>query len=127
MSKKYLERLTFGEVKQADENLVKLFGIETFPTIMALTDPENYSGEKFEGEMNIDQLTKFMGVYAYSTPKKPEITDFVELTEKKLNKGGANSLCGPKSSNICVIIFTEGSAEAVRAQLDELKPIIEDF
>ena len=75
---------------------------------MALTDPENYGIEKYEGEMNnIDQLTKFMGNYAYATPKKVEITDFIELTEKKM-KGGANSLCGPKSSNICVIIFTQG-------------------
>ena len=40
-------------------------------------------------------------------------------------KGGASSLCGPKSSNICVIIFTEG--EDFRSQLDELKPVIEDF
>ena len=46
-----------------------------------------------------------MGNYAYSTPKKVEITDFIELTEKKM-KGGASALCGPKSSNICVIIFT---------------------
>lgn len=128
LSKKYLERLTFGEVKQASEELVKQFGIEKFPTIMALTDPENYTGEKYEGEMNIDQLTKFMGNFAYSTPKKIEITDFVELTEKKMMKGGANSLCGPKSSNICVIIFTDGKDEvAVRTQLDQLKPVIEDF
>jgi len=112
LSKKYLERLTFGEIKQASEELVKQFGIVTFPTIMALTDPENYAGEKYEGEMNIDQLTKFMGIYAYSTPKKIEITDFVELTEKKMTKGGANSLCGPKSSNICVIIFTDGNEQA---------------
>ena len=128
LSKKYLERLTFGEVKQASEELVKQFGIEKFPTIMALTDPENYTGEKYEGEMNIDQLTKFMGNFAYSTPKKIEITDFVELTEKKMMKGGANSLCGPKSSNICVIIFTDGKDEVtVRAQLDQLKLVIEDF
>ena len=128
LSKKYLERLTFGEVKQASEELVKQFGIEKFPTIMALTDPENYTGEKYEGEMNIDQLTKFMGNFAYSTPKKIEITDFIELTEKKMMKGGANSLCGPKSSNICVIIFTDGKDEvAVRTQLDQLKPVIEDF
>lgn len=65
-----------------------------------------------------------MGNYAYSTPKKVEITDFVELTEKKV-KGGANALCGPKSSNICVIIFTEGSD--FRSQLDELKPVIANF
>ena len=118
LSKKYLERLTFGEIKEGEEDLVKRFGIETFPTILALTDPENYSGEKYEGEMNIDQLTKFMGNYAYSTPKKPEITDFIELTNKKMNNK-SNSLCGPKSSNICVILFTDGAnALANSAQLD---------
>ena len=63
---------------------------------MALTDPENFIGEKYEGEMKIDQMTKWMGTYAYSTPKKVEVTDFIELTEKK-TKGGSNSLCGPKS------------------------------
>lgn len=65
-----------------------------------------------------------MGNYAYSVPKKLEVTDFIELTEKKM-KGGANALCGPKSSNICVIIFTE--SDDYRAELDELKTVISDF
>jgi len=56
-----------------------------------------------------------MGNYAYSTPKKVEITDFVELNEKKM-KGGKNSLCGPTSSNICVIIFIDGAQE--RSSID---------
>ena len=124
LSKKYLERLNFGEVKQSEETLVQQFGITAFPTIIALTDPESLGYDKYEGEINIDQLTKFMGNYAYSTPKKIEITDFTELTEKKM-KGGANALCGPKSTNICVIIFTEG--EDFRSQLDELKPVIANF
>lgn len=124
LSKKYLNRLNFGEVKQAEEALVKRFAIDKFPTILALTDPENDTGDKYPGEMNIDQLTKFMGNYAYSAPKKVEITDFVELTEKKM-KGGANALCGPKSSNICIIIFTDGSGS--RALLDQMKPAIEIF
>ena len=71
LSKNYLERLTFGEIKQSEEELIKKFNIQTFPTILALTDPENYAGEKYEGEVNIDQLSKFMSNYAYSTPKKP--------------------------------------------------------
>ena len=127
LSKRYLERLTFGEIKENEQELVRKFGIESFPTILALTDPENYNGERYDGEMNIDQLTKFLGNYAYSTPKKPEITDFIELTEKKMNNK-SNSLCGPKSSNICVIIFTDGAnALASRAQLDQLKTVITDF
>lgn len=54
LSKKHIERLNFGEIKQAEAELVKEFGVEAFPTIIALTDPENYKGEKYEGEMTVD-------------------------------------------------------------------------
>ena len=54
LSKKYLDRLNIGEVKQSEESLIKKFGVTTFPTIVALTDPENYIGDKYEGEHNID-------------------------------------------------------------------------
>lgn len=43
-----------GEVKNTEEALVKRFGITAFPTIIALTDPENAEFDKYEGEMNID-------------------------------------------------------------------------
>ncbi len=54
LSKKYLGKLNFGEIKKSEEALIKRFGIETFPTIVVLTDPENDGIEKYEGEMNID-------------------------------------------------------------------------
>jgi len=56
LSKKYLDRLNFGEVKQSEEELVKRFEITSFPTILALTDPENSIGDKYDGEMKIDQM-----------------------------------------------------------------------
>ena len=40
LSKKHLDRLNFGEVKSSEEDLIKQFGIESFPTIIALTDPD---------------------------------------------------------------------------------------
>ncbi len=54
LSKKYLQRLNMGEVKNTEEALIKKFGITAFPTIIALTDPENAEFDKYEGEMNID-------------------------------------------------------------------------
>jgi hypothetical protein len=39
--------------------------VTKFPTILALTDPEGSSGDVFEGEMKVDQLTKFIATYAY--------------------------------------------------------------
>jgi len=68
LSKKYIERLNLGEVKQSSTELIKKFNIQKFPTIIALTLPENHEGEKYEGEMKVDQLQKFMSNFAYSTP-----------------------------------------------------------
>jgi len=115
LSKKHVDRLNFGEVKQAEASLLKQFGVTVFPTIIALTEPEDYKGEKYEGEMTVDQLSKWVSTYAYSSPKKIEVTDFQELTEKKVKNG---MLCGPKSSNICVIVFTDDAREE---QLNPLK------
>lgn len=76
LSKKHIDRLNFGEVKQSEEELLKKFGVETFPTILALTEPDDYKGDKYEGEMTVDQLSKWVSTYAYSTPKKAAPTDF---------------------------------------------------
>jgi len=54
LSKKHIDRLNFGEVKQSETELLKSFGVTTFPTIIALTEPEDYKGEKYEGEMSVD-------------------------------------------------------------------------
>lgn len=125
LSKKHIDRLSFGEIKQSEEELIKQFGVDKFPTIMALTEPEDYKGEIYEGETSsVDQLTKWVSGYAYSTPKKVVPTDFQELTERKYKN---SQLCGEKSSNICVIIFTESDAADRESQLEPLKPVIEQF
>ena len=64
-----------------------------------------------------------MSNYAYSTPKKPDVSDFSELTERKYK---SNELCGAKSANICVIAFVE-SSESKSKDLDPLKPAIGHF
>jgi hypothetical protein len=82
-SKKHISRLNLGEVKQSEEELCKKYGVTDFPTILALTNPEDFESEKYEGEMNVDQVSKFLNTYAYATPKKPIVTDFTELTVEK--------------------------------------------
>ena len=54
LSKKHIDRLNLGEIKSSEEELVKKFGIESFPTILALTQPDDYKGEKYEGELTVD-------------------------------------------------------------------------
>jgi DnaJ family protein C protein 16 len=53
-SKKFLGKLDFAETRHTEADLVAKFGIETFPTLLVLTDHESYVGEKYEGEMKPD-------------------------------------------------------------------------
>jgi len=54
LSKKFRDKLTFGEIRQDEAELIKNFNIKKFPTILALTDSEGFMGEVFEGEMKVD-------------------------------------------------------------------------
>lgn len=53
-SKKFLGKLDFAETRHSETELISKFGIDTFPTLLVLTDPEGYAGEKYEGEMKPD-------------------------------------------------------------------------
>jgi hypothetical protein len=75
---------------------------------MALTDPDGFAGEVFEGEMKVDQLTKFISTYAYQTPKKLQKVEFVELTERKYKSG---ALCSRTRAELCLIIFVDSRTD----------------
>jgi len=53
-SKKFLGKLDFAETRHSETELIAKFGIDMFPTLLVLTDPEGYAGEKYEGEMKPD-------------------------------------------------------------------------
>jgi len=76
LSKKFRDKLTFGEIRQDEADLIRKFNIKKFPTILALTDFEGFAGEVYDGEMKVDQLTKFISSYAYSTVKKVAKIEF---------------------------------------------------
>lgn len=71
LSKTYKEKLVFGEVRQKnDPQLFQEFGITETPTILALTDPFAFKGEKYDSsELKIDQLKKYLNTYAYREVK----------------------------------------------------------
>lgn len=56
LSKYYKDKLVIGEVKAKHESaLFHKFNVEVIPTLMALTDPNNYVGEIYDtSEMKID-------------------------------------------------------------------------
>jgi hypothetical protein len=65
LSKKFRDKLTFGEIRQDELQLIQQFQITKFPTILALTDADGFAGDVYEGELKVDQLTKFISSYAY--------------------------------------------------------------
>lgn len=54
-SKRFLDKLSFGEVRATDE-LSQKFKIEKFPTLMVVTDIASYVGDVYEGDMKVDQI-----------------------------------------------------------------------
>ena len=65
--------------------------------------------------MKMDQLEKFHNQYAYSKPKVTH-SEFKELTERKYKSG---ALCGPKSTNLC-ILANLGQSDLMMNQLNSI-------
>ena len=49
LSKKYLDKLVFGQVRSEETELVERFEVKTFPTIVALTNPDTVEFTPYEG------------------------------------------------------------------------------
>jgi len=65
LSKKYIDRLMIGEVRATETILIRMFGIEVFPTLVVLSDWHSFQAERYSGELKADQLWKFLDNYAY--------------------------------------------------------------
>lgn len=69
LSKEYKGKIIFGQVRQSELSLCKKFNIEKFPTLMIVTDYENYKGEVHQGEMKKEQIMNFLRPFAYDDKK----------------------------------------------------------
>jgi len=123
-SKKFLGKLDFAETRHDETELITKFGIDTFPTLLVLTDPESFEGKKFEGELKPDQVEKFLSNYAYTKPKKIVKLEFLHLDQRKYNSG---TLCGKKSSDLCVLINAGSADEQVTQRLANLNTVVAQF
>ncbi len=114
LSKQFKDKLLFGEVRKSQaEDLVAKFKVTQFPTLLAITDPFSFESETYQGELKIDRLTKFLNQYSYKTAQYERKLDFTRLTQAKYKQQG---LCGRKSSNICLVFFTQAAVAELLAQ-----------
>ena len=57
LSKQLKDKLVFGEVRRGSEpELVKRFTVQTFPTLLVVTNPDIPEFEVYNGEFKIDRL-----------------------------------------------------------------------
>jgi protein disulfide-isomerase A6 len=55
LSKKYLNKLVMGEIRNSEVDLVKKYGVTSFPAVVALTDVDNLANcDKYTGELKVD-------------------------------------------------------------------------
>ena len=104
LSKHFLGKLSFGEVRQTETELIQKFGIKSFPTLFVITDEENHQGVTYTEQLNRDSMQKFLNKYAYKTKNVETFTGVKELTPDMYNK---LNLCNKNDGkNICMIYFT---------------------
>ena len=100
LSKEFKGKIVFGEVRSSDTGLVNDFNIQTFPTLVGISDPNSY----YSGDYNRDKLEKWVRDFMYSNVNAKKNKN----TVKELNKGiAAAGKCGKADSNLCFIWFME--------------------
>ena len=115
LSKDYLNHLSFGEVRQTENELIKTFNVDKFPTLMVLTNYETNEVDVFKEDMKYDTIKKFLNKYGYK--KMPENK---EIKVRELNKNIYEKLgmCSSNDNkNICLIFFINKE----KPENDELK------
>jgi thioredoxin-like negative regulator of GroEL len=115
LSKDYLNHLSFGEVRQTENELIKTFNVDKFPTLMVLTNYETNEVDVFKEDMKYDTIKKFLNKYGYK--KMPENK---EIKVRELNKNTYEKLgmCSSNDNkNICLIFFINKE----KPESDELK------
>ena len=106
ISKIFLGKLTFGEIKQSEKELCKIFEIKKFPSLIVLTDEEEYKYEMFDNKMDKIHIEKFLNKY---TKKKKEINKVLKIRELNLNLYNKNFCNDNDGKNTCFIYFNQGN------------------
>ena len=107
LSKHFKNKLSFGEIRSSEKELGQKFGITAFPSVVVISDGENFKGTNYEGNLTRDSLDKFLNQYAYSQKKIEEVLTFKEMTHDVYTKQKTCSESDNK--NICVLYFFDNN------------------
>ena len=103
LSKFFINKLIFGEVHKTQTELVELFKIREFPTLMVMLDEEKNKFEIYKRKMDYESLQSYLNKFAVKK-KSTTITKVKEMNYNIYNTLGTCSNSDGK--NICLIYLT---------------------
>jgi len=98
LSKELKSKLAFGEVRSSEEDLIKKFKVEKFPTLLVLSDPEYYISIPYEGEYKRDEMSKFLRSFAYSKRQEKDTSGKFEEFTSVVKQSGS---CDIRDPSLC--------------------------
>ena len=104
LSKFFINKLIFGEVHQSQKELVQLFKIKEFPTLMVMLDEEKNKYEIYKNKMNYESIKSYLNKFI---TKKKVVND---NKVKELNYNIYNTLgtcSNTDGKNLCLIYLTK--------------------
>ena len=111
-------------MRENDAELVQIYGVKKFPTLIAFRDLGSTVGDVYEGELKREELSKFLLPYtriraiAGRGTRKATSFEALELTESLLQRDN----CNYNDQNLCLLVLV-GS----KAQLRQYKRVLDGF
>ena len=106
LSKFFINKLIFGEIMQNEKELIQLFGVRKFPTLMVIIDEEKNKYDIYNGKITYEDVKKYLNKYA-NKKRDIQTSKVKEMTYTLYNTLGICSNNDAKS--ICLIYLTKGS------------------
>lgn len=103
LSKFYINKIIFGEVHKNQNELVELFKIKEFPTLMVMLDEEKNKYEIYKRKLDYESLKSYLGKFA----DKQKSTNVAKVKEINYNIYNTLGTCSDSDGkNICLIYLT---------------------
>ena len=104
LSKYFINKLIFGEVHQNQKELVRLFKIKEFPTLMVMLDEEKNKYEVYKNKMNYESIKSYLNKFV----TKKKVVNDNKVKEMNYNIYNTLSTCSSSDGkNICLIYLTK--------------------
>ena len=118
LSKYFINKLVFGEVKQEEKELIQMYKVTEFPTLMIVLDEEKNNINLYKGKTTYEDIQRFLNRYI-SKEKEVENTKVKEMNDNMYNN--LNMCSNKDGKNICLIYFTN-----LRKPIKRDRDILED-